>query len=75
MSASSYFLITVILKMFVTTNEFDDDLISNVLKGVKLKNTIIHESNLEVSEKDARNILLSVKKNGRSIDGRYRPVL
>jgi hypothetical protein len=57
-----HFLITVILKMFVTTSEFNDDLISNVLKGVKLRNTIIHESNLEVSEKDAKNILLSVKK-------------
>jgi hypothetical protein len=55
-------LLTTILRIFVNSKEFDDELITRIQKGITLRNKIIHESNLDISKETANDVINNVKK-------------
>jgi hypothetical protein len=64
-SSGLTFLINTILRIFVTSNEFTDDLITRLEEGIKLRNKVIHQTKLDVSESEARSLLRDVKETAR----------
>lgn len=64
-SQGIYFLVNTILKIFVKSSEFSEDLIKKVSEGISLRNKIIHKSKLDVSEQDARKVLGDVRTMAR----------
>ena len=56
-----YTLITTKLRLFVTSTRFDDKLEEQILYGIRIRNKIIHESELEITEKDANSIIDNVR--------------
>lgn len=57
-----HLLVTTILKLIVTSEAFNDELVNNMTTGIGLRNKIIHESKLDISEQEARNVLQNVRK-------------
>lgn len=56
-----YSLVTTILRLFVKSIKFDDKLEKQILYGISLRNKIIHESELQITLKDAKSTIDNVR--------------
>jgi len=60
MSLNLHLLITTILKMTVKSDQFTDEFIDKIVNSIRLRNKIIHESQLSVKEQDAKTAIKNV---------------
>lgn len=64
-SARLTFLVTTILRIFVNSSELTEDLISKIEEGIKIRNRVIHQTKLDVSKQEARNVIQNVREMAR----------
>ena len=65
LSSSLNLLVTTILKMTLKSSQFTDDLVQELVNSIRLRNRIIHESQLEVDQDDAKLAIKNVSATAR----------
>lgn len=62
LSLGLQFQLSTILKIFVVSKKFEDNLIDKAREGIRIRNKIIHQSDFNVNKEKAKEIIQNIKE-------------